>query len=195
GASLALLFLIPAVRRQRHPAARFGVAALVIVILSVFHPTTNSVLSGTAQAAMYAAVLAPLFWVPRMDVDATMIRRAMQMIWLFGISSAAVGVIQVYFPGQFEPPVSSVLANKPSYLASLKIPLATGELVYRPMGLSDTPGGASGAGMSAILFGTWIMLTSRSPMLKALAVFGMAVGFVCLFLCQVRALLVMVGIA
>src|SRR4051794_7368044 len=71
GASLALLFLIPAVRRQRHPAARFGVAALVIVILSVFHPTTNSVLSGTAQAAMYAAVLAPLFWVPRMDVDAT----------------------------------------------------------------------------------------------------------------------------
>src|SRR5438552_1393708 len=101
GASLALLVLIPAVRQRRHPAARFGFAAIVIVVLSIFHPTANSVLAGAAQAAMYAAVLAPLFWVPRMDVGPTMLRRAMLMIWLFGITSAAVGVLQVYFPGQF----------------------------------------------------------------------------------------------
>jgi len=139
--------------------------------------------------------LAPLFWVPRMDVDERMLRRAMHVIWLFSITSAATGVLQVYFPGTFEPPISTVLAKQPGYLSQLKIQLASGERVYRPMGLTDTPGGAAGAGMSAVLFGTWIMLSSRRAGPKALAATGIVVGMVCLFLCQIRVLVVMTGFA
>ncbi|HTK74732.1 MAG TPA: hypothetical protein VL371_05695 [Gemmataceae bacterium] len=195
GASLALLVLIPSRRRRRHPAAWLAVAAILILVLSLFHPTTNSLLSAAAQVAMYIAVLAPLFWVPRLDIDERMLRRAMHLIWLFSITSAAVGLLQVYFPGTFEPPVSTVLAKQPTYLAGLKIQLASGERVYRPMGLTDIPGGAAGAGMTAVLFGTWIMLSSQKGVLKALAICGVVVGMVCLFLCQVRVLLVMTAIS
>jgi hypothetical protein len=195
GTSLAFLLLIPTRRRQRHPAAWLAIACIVVLVLSLFHPTTNSLLSAAAQVAMYVAVLAPLFWVPRMDVDDRMLRRAMHVIWLFSTTSAAVGVLQVYFPGTFEPPISTVLAKQIGYLSSLKIQLANGDRVYRPMGLTDIPGGAAGAGMSAVLFGTWVILRSRSAGPKALAAAGIVVGMVCLFLCQVRVLVVMTGIS
>lgn len=195
GTSLAFLLLVPSRRGQRHPAAWLAIACIVILVLSLFHPTTNSLLSATAQVSMYVAVLAPLFWVPRMDVDERILARAMHVIWLFSITSAAVGVLQVYFPGTFEPPISTVLAKRTEYLASLKIQLASGERVYRPMGLTDTPGGAAGAGMTAALFGTWVLLRSRGAGPKALAAAGIVIGMVCLFLCQIRALVVMTGIS
>jgi hypothetical protein len=194
GGSLALLILVPAGRHRRHPAASFAIASVVILVLSLLHPTINNLLSASAQVALYCAILAPLFWVPRMDVDERMLRRAMRLIWLFSVISAMVGVLQVYYPGQFDPPVSSVLMKRPDYLAGLKIQLATGEYTYRPMGLSDTPGGAAGAGMTAVLFGAWVILTARNGGAKVVAVLGMAVGMVCLFLCQLRSLVVMTGI-
>src|SRR5437667_186554 len=83
-----------------HRAARVVLASALRVAFSLFHPLTNSMLSAAAQAALYIAVLAPLFWVPRMKVDEQMLRRAMRLIWLFSLCSAAAGVLQVYFPGQ-----------------------------------------------------------------------------------------------
>ena len=45
--------------------------------------------AGVAQVGLYAAVLAPLFWVPRLtSIDMRMLRRAVMILWGFhGLSA------------------------------------------------------------------------------------------------------------
>jgi hypothetical protein len=64
------------------------------------------------------------------------------------------------------------------------------------MGLTDTPGGAAYAGMYAVLFGTGIILLPKAPFFGArlLAIGSMIAGLICLYLCQIRSLVVMVGV-
>ncbi len=61
------------------------------------------------------------------------------------------------------------------------------------MGLTDTPGGAAIAGLYALLFGTGMFLSTNPPFRGArlVAVTSMLSGLMCLYLCQVRSLLVM----
>jgi hypothetical protein len=108
-----------------------------------------------------------------------------------------LGVLQAYFPGQFQPPLSAVLAsNSRDRLAALEIELASGMRVFRPMGLTDTPGGAAFAGLYAVLLGTGMVLSPKPPFRGArlIAIGGMVAGLMCLYLCQVRSLLVMAGV-
>ncbi|HEX5725969.1 MAG TPA: hypothetical protein VFX98_10925 [Longimicrobiaceae bacterium] len=194
GASLALLVLLRG-RGVAHPAAGPAVLALAVVGMAVFHPDTTNLTAGIAQAALYAAVLAPLFWVPRLTLDGRALRRTVMILWGFHSLSAGLGVLQVYFPGRFQPPVSSVVMSKgKGYLESLKITTATGQRVYRPMGLTDVPGGASISGLYAVLFGMGFFLTRRSPWFMAASMGSMGLGMMCLALSQVRSLVVMTGI-
>jgi len=64
GASLLLLLVLRG-RGAAHPAAPAALLALVVVLVAVFNPDTTNLIAGGAQAALYTAVLAPLFWVPR----------------------------------------------------------------------------------------------------------------------------------
>jgi hypothetical protein len=195
GASLALLVLARG-RGGRHPAAVPGILALVVVFLAVLNPYTTNLLAGVAQAALYTSVMAPLFWVPRLQVDTRVLRQAVLILWIFHTASATLGVLQVYFPGQFQPPVSSIIASKGrGYMESLMILTASGVKVFRPMGLTDIPGGASISGLYAVLFGTGFFLTRRTPWMMAASALTMVLGMTCLYLSQVRAVLVMTGIA
>ena len=54
--SAAGLVLIP-IARGRHPSALLGYLIVAIVGLNVFHPTTNTLLVGVAQTALYLAIL------------------------------------------------------------------------------------------------------------------------------------------
>ncbi|MGH2621860.1 MAG: hypothetical protein ACRDHG_15005, partial [Anaerolineales bacterium] len=111
GASLLLLVLVPGRGRGLpHPANLPARCVLAIVGLSFFHPMTNGLVSGAAHAAMYLAILGPLFWVPRLGIDLAALRRVMLILWIFHTLSAGVGVLQVYFPGRFQPSLSSVIA-------------------------------------------------------------------------------------
>jgi hypothetical protein len=196
GASLALLVGLRG-RGGAHPAA--GTAVLVIAVLGVcvFHPETRSMVGGVAQVGLYAAVLAPLFWVPRLtSIDMRMLRRAVMILWAFHGLSAAIGVMQVYRPGSFQPPVSAVVESKgKGYIESLKITTASGERVFRPMGLTDVPGGASISGLYAVLLGVGFFLTRRTPGTMALSMASIGLGVACLYLSQVRALVVMTGVS
>ena len=195
GAGLVMLVLLRG-RGKAHPAAGPAFLALVVVAVAVFHPDTTGLVPGVAQAALYAAVLSPVFWVPRLTVDTRALRQVVMILWAFHTLSALFGVLQVYFPGEFQPHLSSVIASKgKGYLESLMITTASGVRVFRPMGLTDVPGGASISGLYAVLFGTGFFLTRRRlPMLLASAV-SMTLGMMCLYLSQVRAVLVMTGIA
>jgi hypothetical protein len=196
GGSLALLLALRG-RGSVHPAS--GPAILVIAVLSicVFHPETRGVTAGAAQVGLYAAVLAPLFWVSRLtSIDMRTLRRAVLILWGFHGLSAGIGVMQVYRPGVFQPPVSAVVEAKgKGYIESLKITTATGQRVFRPMGLTDMPGGAAISGLYAVLLGVGFFLTRRTPFMMAASLASVGIGVACLYLSQVRALVVMTGIS
>ncbi|HYJ80935.1 MAG TPA: hypothetical protein VEW03_15085 [Longimicrobiaceae bacterium] len=195
GASLMLLVLLRG-RGGTHPAALPAVLVVVVLGIAVFNPDTTQFAAGAAHAALYTAVLAPVFWVPRLRVDVRVIRQVAMILWAFHTLSAFVGVLQVYFPGQFQPNLSSIVASKgQGYLESLMITTIGGVKVFRPMGLTDIPGGASISGLYAVLFGTGFFLTRRNPWMMAAATGSMALGMMCLYLSQVRAVLVMTAIA
>ena len=191
GASLFLLVFLRGQGRV-HPAGRPARWVLAIVGLSILHPMTNSLLSGVTHAALYVAILAPLFWVARLRVDISELQRVVFILWAFNTLSATIGVLQVYFPGKFEPYLTPVIATMdPGYIEGLYITTAGGYRVFRPMGLTNIPGGAAAGGFYAVLFGIGFLLISRRPWLRAAAVSSMTLGMMCLYLSQVRVALVM----
>jgi hypothetical protein len=195
GLSLALLGLVPG-RGPGHPCRSWAPVILGLVALGFLHPTTNTLAAAGAQWALYLAVLAPLFWTSRMRVEPAMLRRLLLLFWAFQTASAAVGVLQVTFPGRFQPNLSTVYTSlDEDRLASLKVTLANGERVFRPMGLTDAPGGAAYAGMYAVLFGVGFLLLDRRGLVRLAAVAGMGVGLFCIYLSQTRSVLIMTGVS
>jgi hypothetical protein len=196
GASLALVLALRG-RGSAHPASGPAVLALAVLGICVFHPETRGVTAGAAQVGLYAAVLGPLFWVPRLtSIDLRMLRRAVLILWGFHTLSAGLGVMQVYRPGTFQPPVSAIVQSKgKGYIESLKITTATGQRVFRPMGLTDVPGGAAISGLYAVLLGVGFFLTRRTPFAMTASLASIGLGVAALYLSQVRALVVMTGIS
>lgn len=194
GLSLAYLVLVPGLER-RHPARPFAVAVLAIVGLSVFHPDTDGFVAGIAQATMYLAILAPVFWATRLQLPPDALKTTLALFWAFHAVGAALGVLQVYFPGHFQPNVASVLVGREDYLDSLMFESASGAVVYRPMGLTDTPGGAAVNGHYAMLLGIGVLLTARKTWFKGICVATMVLGMASVYLSQVRVSLVMLVIS
>ncbi|WP_074949391.1 O-antigen ligase family protein [Myxococcus fulvus] len=194
GLSLALLVLVPG-RGARHPAVPFVVGSLAITTLNFFHPGTVSPMAGAVQLGIQLSIIAPLFWVTRLSIDSRVFRLTLTLLFLFNMASASVGVLQVYFPGRFQPAMSAaVQAQGDSYLRSLEFETASGARVFRPMGLTDIPGGAATGGFYAVLLGSGFLLSSRKGLSRALSVVGILVGLLCLYLCQVRAIALTLGV-
>jgi hypothetical protein len=191
--SLGLLVLLPG-KTRRSPANVAALWVLAILGVELFHPLGNTWLSAIAEAGMYLAILAPLFWMTRLRVEERRFRRVIGILWGYASLSAAVGLLQVYFPGRFEPAISPMVASMGQDIAGLKIVLANGRTIFRPMGLTDVPGGAATAGMWAVLFGLGFLLTARPgrSQLPRRGIFlaSMAVGVLAIYLSQDRALLV-----
>lgn len=189
--SLGLLAFLPRSGRL-HPAARAACIVIIILAVSMFHPTTNSMVSGAAQVAMYVAILAPLFWVTGLPVDTLRLRRVLVILWAFHSASSTVAIIQVSHPTLLPQTLSSVTeAQGKDYVDSLRFKTPDGARVFRPMGLGDLPGAASVSGFYAVLFGLGFLLCERSPLLRAAAFASIAAGLTALYLSQVRAMLVM----
>jgi hypothetical protein len=192
GASLVLILPLFRYRQRYHPAILAASCIMLILSLALLHPWGNTIFAEVAQWGMYAAILAPLVWIPGARPTAATFRRVALLFWAFHTSSALLGVLQVYVPNKLEPPVSAVIKAKGAgYVESLKITLANGTQVFRPMGLTDQPGGASMAGLYAVLFGLGLLLTEKSVFLRIACAGGIMVGFFCLELAQVRSVLVM----
>lgn len=195
GGSLFLLAVIQLGKNRPHPSTTAAYIVIAILLLECFHPTTNSLLAATAQVALYLAILGPLFWIPRLDLDMAALRRVLLIVFIFHTLSAATGVLQARFPGTFEPSLSTMITSQGrGYVESLKITLANGERVFRPMGLTDIPGGAATAGFSTVLFGIGFYLTSRKRLVRLACLGSIGLGMVCLYLAQVRSVLIITAI-
>jgi hypothetical protein len=190
GTSLALACALRG-RGKPSPAVKPARLVLAIVGLAFFNPNGNTLAASAAQIGMYVAILGPLFWVQRLSIDMSNLRRVLLMIWIFQSISAVVGILQVDFPGHFAPAISTIILNQGrSYVRGLEFQNANGQLVFRAMGLSDVPGGAALAGTYAALFGAAFMLTWRRWPARIVAIGSMVVGLAAIFLSHVRVALV-----
>jgi hypothetical protein len=191
GLSLFLLVWLRG-RGATHPAAGGAIAIMGIMLLSFcLNPGLNTLMAGLAQCALYLAILAPLFWVKRQQLTTDGFRWLILLMWGFQTISACFGVLQVYFPGKFQPFLSTAVQNSPYGGANLLITLANGVQVYRPMGLTDVPGGAATAGFYALLLGTGIALFERKIWLQLICIGSAAIGLFCIYLSQIRSILVL----
>ena len=188
-----LLVLLLRGPREDHPSRGVAMLALSVVALAIFHPTTNTVLAGVATFALDLAVLGPIFWVPRIRMDLTTIRRLFFVFWVFHTASASLGVLQLYYPGQFQPAAASNLSD--SYVQGLQITLENGTRVLRPMGLTDTPGGAGTGGVYSVLLASAFLLDRPRAFFRIALLASICVGCFMLYMCQVRALVVMLVVS
>ncbi|NBD07484.1 hypothetical protein [Corallococcus silvisoli] len=186
GTSLALLALAKG-PRLKHPAKPFLLASAGLTALNFFHPGTNSPLAAAAQLGIQVSVFAPLFWASRLRIDAKMFGRVVLLLFLFNMASAALGILQVSFPGRFQPALSAIVESQgEGYVRSLQFETASGERVFRPMGLTDVPGGASTGAFYAVLLGGALLLSREGLLKKGLGAAGIGIGLSCLYLGQVR---------
>jgi hypothetical protein len=168
------------------------IAVLIMTILtfSAFNPGGGPPLAVAAHWAMYLAVLAPLYWVARLHIDERTLERLLLLFWAFHTISSIFGLLQVFFPGRFQPALTTFIREN----QALTIRLASGEFTVRPMGLTDIPGGAAGSGMYATLIGTGVVLTRPFSGARLIGLLSMVTGITCIYLSQVRSALVMMGI-
>ena len=188
-ATSLLLFLIPGKSVAPNPVRNVAIVCVLILVFSAFHPDTSNAVVAIATVLLNLAILGPLFWVPRIRLDAAALRRVFLLVWAFQTASAALSVLQIYFPGRFDPATSSTLSE--GTLQALQITLADGTRVFRPMGLTDTPGGSALGGMYSVLFAMALWLERPRFLFRIVLLLSMTVGLFALYLCQIRSLLVM----
>jgi hypothetical protein len=190
--SLGCLFLIKG-RGPTMLVTKWVVAAIGILLVEFLNPAGDTFTARIAQISLYTSVIAPLLWVNRLKFNARVFRIVVLSLWGFYTASAAFGVLQVQYPGTFD---GSVSANYDEQSMTPHIfTLADGRQVIRPKGLTDNPGGAGAAGVAVILLGMGLILDNSNFLIRVLALGAMGIGLFCIYICQGRTNLLMVGFA
>jgi hypothetical protein len=185
----SLLFLVIGPRRERRGGTvrLLALASIAILTLAMFNPLGGTPLSVVAHWTFCLAIIAPLFWVGRLNIPAGTLAKTLLLVWAFHTVGALLGVLQAYFPAQFQPNFATLMLRK-----NLLIRLASGELIPRPTGLTDVPGGGAADGMYAALLGTAVVLVRPFRYSRLVGVGSIILGLMCISLCEVRAAVVMV---
>jgi hypothetical protein len=194
---LASLATLVVARRGLHasqPASsKWLLAALALLTANLLHPDTQPA-AGIAQVLLQASIAAPMFWVDRMAWSEARLSRLLQIIFVAGLASAAIGVLQVMYPNAFLPPEFSALARilNPHFLDALSYVGPDGRPIIRPPGLSDLPGGAAVAGLTTVLLGiAFLSHDGAGRVARTAGAVATGVGMTALYLTQVRSLTVM----
>jgi hypothetical protein len=176
--------------RVDYPVRFSAYGILLVLFLSLcFSFNLNSVPAGLGQIVMYLSIIGPLFWAAKLPLSAQGFRNLLTLLWAFQAISSVFGLLQTYFPAQFQFQISSVYDNNPN-LEGLKIVLENGVSIYRPSGLTDQPGGAALAGFYTVLFGMAFFLEGKSKYLSKLGLASTFIGFFCIYMSQIRNILI-----
>lgn len=187
--SLALLFVIPGNGKHHHPARSVALVTLGLMAVGLLHPTSNT-LVGIAHLLLNIAIWAPLFWAARTNVSLRTFRNLLGLLWLFSVVGAVVGVLQVYFPERFSPSAEFIRSLSGVYADGLLIQRIDGKEVWRPCGLTDTPGGAAVSGSFAVIVGVFFFTTTTQWKMRLTSVIGVFTGMFCIYVCEIRSVLV-----
>ena len=177
---------------KQHSSAKAAFFVMVVLAISMLNPGINSAAAAAAEFGLYLAVLAPLFWVSRIRIDLPEMRRV--LCPCVGLSSRQLRLRSI--TGLLSRALSVRLIDRGAgpgagYVAMKHFQNAYGEAVFRPMGLTDTPGGAAAAGFFAVLFAAAFFLLERRRWMQVVCAGAMLVGMVAIYLSQVRVMLVM----
>lgn len=187
--SVVMLALIPA-GGSPHPLRWAPLAVVGLMAVGLVYPSANSPSAGLASLAMNLAIWAPLLWVGRIAVTPVALSRLLLLLWGYHTASATAGVLQVYDPDRFAPDPTFIENMMGEYAEGLKVTLDDGRRIYRPFGLTDSPGGAAGSGAFAATAGLVIAAGRGSWLLRAAAAVSAAVGMFCIYICQFRSALI-----
>ncbi|MGL6075798.1 MAG: hypothetical protein ACRC8S_16700 [Fimbriiglobus sp.] len=168
--------------------------SMLLLIINFFHPSTNTPAAALASILLNLAILAPAFWVTRLVVTKRTMTTVLYFMWIFNTISCIFGCLQIFYPGQFSAEISSVTKSLGVIADGLKIVLSDGSQVWRPTGLSDVPGGAAPAGLTAILLSVGIFSSSKNSYIRATCIGSICTGLFCIFLCQVRSVVVVMTV-
>jgi hypothetical protein len=194
GSSIVMLYLWKP-KYRAHPSLQMLKWLPVVLAVGLIHPMHNNFLAGLGQILLYVSIAAPISWVAGCRPSVKVFERVVLALWIYNFASAAAGVLQVYFPGHFQGTMSSIVADRgTTKLGAMNVMLDNGQTVTRPMGLTDTPGGAATGGLYAIVLGVGILLTNKHWAMRGAAVGGMLLGLFAIILSQVRVDLVMVAV-
>ncbi|MDQ3804560.1 MAG: hypothetical protein M3416_12095 [Acidobacteriota bacterium] len=197
--SLALFaFYYGGRKRYQLPAAgKLVTLTLLLLIVNLAHPETQ-LPPGVAHCAFQLSIVAPVFWAGKGVRSPQLLNKLLLIIFAANSLNALVGLLQVYFPQHFMPPEFSALAESltSGHVEALTYEGASGQKIIRPPGLSDLPGGAAVAGMTAGIMGVAFYLRREWRLRARLLCLAMAgVGMVTLYLTQVRAFFLMMVFA
>src|SRR5262245_56312529 len=169
-----------------HPARRWLLCALAYLAVMVFHPTTNTLLAGAAQAMLYLCVIAPLFWIPSLVRNPAHLARLLFILLICNGINAVVGILQVYDPDRWMPAELSKVILGAYDMGSLSYTRADGKVIVRPPGLSDNPGAACGPSMVAALLGLSFCASPIPLWKKAIGLVFAFAGIMAVYLTMVR---------
>ncbi len=190
---LLVLFLPRRLKGYRPHGASWIVAVLVLLVMNLLHPTSQ-LTSGVAQCLFQVAITAPLFWAHKVIRSPQQLQRMLMLIFVLNLTSASLGVLQVYFPDRFMPPQFNSLGLQLNsmYVDSLTYEGRDGRMIVRPPGLTDQPGGAAVAGGLTALLGLGLLMRRQSLFMRLLLLAAISVGLAAVYLTQVRVVLLMV---
>jgi hypothetical protein len=145
--------------------------------------------AAVAQAMLYLSVLSPAFWAGDSLGAPRQLNRIMAVLFLCNALSTTLGLAQVY-SDRFLPPVIP-MASGPYEGDALKIDVM-GRKIFRPCGLSDSPGAAAPAGAVTALIGLCFALRPIGAV-RRLACVGLAfAGIAVIYYTQIRSMLLVV---
>jgi hypothetical protein len=186
--------------RKAHRSIPWAAAALAITWIEMLNPNGGGAVAAFAGACLSTAVLAPIFWANRLRIEQRSVVLILCAWWIFHITSATVGILQIYWPDIFVFGISDQLKQlEPEYLESLMITRPDGVQVFRPTGLTDVPGGATTSALYAFVIAAGLVVTAAKKLIRVGAGMAMLIAAACLFVCEVRSTVVVamlcVGIA
>jgi hypothetical protein len=174
------------------PGARWMIAVVLLLAANLVHDETWFT-AAVAQVVFQIAIAAPVFWTSRSRITERRLELLILLVFGANFVSAALGLLQVYYPATFMPPEFSSLAFKlnPEFLGGLSYVGNAERVIIRPPGLSDLPGGAAISGTIAALLGFSLALRQPSRFWKGLFFASAAIGITVVYLTQVRSMLLM----
>jgi hypothetical protein len=186
GTSLFFLLAIPSRPQASGSVRTLAFIVIVIITLCTLNPLGGAPVAVIAHWAFNLAIIGPVLWVGRLRAPPGTLERVLLILWAFHTVGSLLGVLQTYFPGQFQPDLTTISERR-----HLMIRLASGEWIPRPSGLSDSPGGAGANGIYAALLGVGVVLVRPFRFARVAGALSMMLGMMCVYLSQVRSALVM----
>ncbi len=174
------------------PARPWLIFSAVWLMLEVMHPNSHTLKSAAAQAALYIAILSPALWAPAALASRKQVGRLLAILFVCNALSTVVGIGQVFRPATFNPPDMPALKNIYGG-KNLMYETDDGRVIMRPSGLTDTPGSASLAGVTAALVGLCWALRPIGFVKRMLCLGAAFLGIAVIYFTHVRMALVMLA--